>query len=79
MYPINLNNFPDGFELIDDKVPFDQKKHLQLTICYSTIDGQLATDPIYNLDYYLEKTKQFIGLGADSVCIKDMGGTAQSL
>ncbi|MFL2761915.1 MAG: pyruvate carboxylase subunit B [Dehalococcoidia bacterium] len=52
----------------------NQKKHLQLTICYSTIDGKLATDPIYNLDYYLEKTKQFIGLGADSVCIKDMGG-----
>ena len=30
MYPINLNNVPDGFELIDDKVPFDPKKHLQL-------------------------------------------------
>ena len=30
MYPINLNNVPDDFELIDDKVPFDPKKHLQL-------------------------------------------------
>ena len=30
MYPINLNNVPDGFELMDDKVPFDPKKHLQL-------------------------------------------------
>ena len=30
MYPINLNNFPDGFELIDDKVKFDPKKHLRL-------------------------------------------------
>ena len=30
MYPINLNDIPDGFELIDDKVPFDPKKHLQL-------------------------------------------------
>jgi len=30
MYPINLNNLPDGFELIDDKVPFDPKKHLKL-------------------------------------------------
>ena len=30
MYPINLNNAPDGFELIDDNVPFDPKKHLQL-------------------------------------------------
>ena len=30
MYPINLNNAPDGFELIDDNVPFDPRKHLQL-------------------------------------------------
>jgi len=30
MYPINLNNVPDSFKLIDDKVPFDPKKHLQL-------------------------------------------------
>ena len=30
MYPINLNNVPDGFELIDDKASFDPKKHLQL-------------------------------------------------
>jgi hypothetical protein len=30
MYPINLNNFPDGFKLIDDKVEFNPKKHLQL-------------------------------------------------
>ena len=30
MYPINLDNVPDGFELIDDKVPFNPKKHLQL-------------------------------------------------
>ncbi len=30
MYPINLNDVPDGFELIDDKVPFDPKKYLQL-------------------------------------------------
>ena len=30
MYPINLNNVPDGFELIDDKMSFDPKKHLQL-------------------------------------------------
>jgi len=30
MYPINLDNLPDGFELINDKVLFDPKKHLQL-------------------------------------------------
>ena len=30
MYPINLDNVPDGFEHIDDKILFDPKKHLQL-------------------------------------------------
>ena len=30
MYPINLDNVPDGFKLIDDKASFDPKKHLQL-------------------------------------------------
>ncbi len=30
MYPINLDNMPDGFELLNDKVLFDPKKHLQL-------------------------------------------------
>ncbi len=30
MYPINLDNVPDGFKLIEDKASFDPKKHLQL-------------------------------------------------
>ena len=49
-------------------------KHLQLAICYSvTEDGRLG-GPYYNLDYYLGKAKQFEAMGADSICIKDMGG-----
>ena len=49
-------------------------KHLQLAICYSvTEDGKLG-GPYYNLDYYLTKAKQFEEMGADSICIKDMGG-----
>ena len=49
-------------------------KHLQLAICYSvTEDGRLG-GPYYNLDYYLSKAKQFAEMGADSICIKDMGG-----
>ena len=49
-------------------------KHLQLAICYSvTEDGRLG-GPYYNLDYYLSKAKQFEEMGADSICIKDMGG-----
>jgi pyruvate carboxylase subunit B len=30
--------------------------------------------PVYNLDYYLEKAKGLEGMGADSLCIKDMAG-----
>lgn len=49
-------------------------KHLQLAICYSvTEDGRLG-GPFYNLEYYLSKARQFEDLGADSICIKDMGG-----
>ena len=49
-------------------------KHLQLAICYSvTEDGRLG-GPYYNLEYYLYKARQFEELGADSICIKDMGG-----
>ncbi len=29
---------------------------------------------IYNLAYYLAKARGFRDMGADSICIKDMGG-----
>ena len=49
-------------------------KHLQLAICYSiTEEGKLG-GPIYNLDYFLEKARTFQDMGADSICLKDMGG-----
>ena len=49
-------------------------KHLQLAICYSVTENGRLGGPYYNLDYYLSKAKQFEELGADSICIKDMGG-----
>ena len=49
-------------------------KHLQLAICYSVTEEGKLGGPYYNLDYYLSKAKQFEELGADSICIKDMGG-----
>ena len=49
-------------------------KHLQLAICYSVTDEGRLGGPYYNLEYYLSKAKQFAGMGADSICIKDMGG-----
>ncbi|HAL47426.1 MAG: pyruvate carboxylase subunit B [SAR202 cluster bacterium] len=49
-------------------------KHLQMAICYSlTAEGRLG-GPIYNLDYYVDRAKRFVDLGADSICLKDMGG-----
>ena len=51
-----------------------EKKHLQLTLCYSTTDTNGLKGPIYNLKYYIDKAKEFEQLGADSICIKDMAG-----
>ncbi|MBI3744660.1 MAG: pyruvate carboxylase subunit B [Chloroflexi bacterium] len=48
-------------------------KHAQAAISYSVTEGRLGGD-IYNVDYYVEKALAFQGLGADSVCIKDMAG-----
>jgi len=46
-------------------------KHIQGTICYSLTETRMG-GPIYNIDYYLEKAKILEGMGADSLCIKDM-------
>ena len=49
-------------------------KHLQLTICYTVTDEGRMGGSIYNLDYYRAKAQSLRDMGADSVCIKDMGG-----
>ena len=49
-------------------------KHLQLAICYSVTEEGRLGGPYYNLDYYLSKADQLKEMGADSICIKDMGG-----
>ena len=48
--------------------------HLQLAICYTIGEGERMGGDIYNLEYYLSKARSFRDLGADSICIKDMGG-----
>jgi len=48
-------------------------KHLQMAICYSVTEGRMG-GPIYNLDYFVEKARSFQDMGADSICLKDMGG-----
>ncbi len=49
-------------------------KHLQLAICYTISEGGRMGGDIYNLDYFLSKARSFRDMGADSICIKDMGG-----
>ena len=49
-------------------------KHLQLAICYSVTEGGRLGGAIYNLDYFVSKARRFEGMGADSICLKDMGG-----
>ncbi len=49
-------------------------KHLQLAICYTVTEEGRLGGPIYNLDYFVGKAKRFRDMGADSICIKDMGG-----
>ena len=49
-------------------------KHLQLAVCYSVTEEGRLGGPIYNLDYFVERARRFQEMGADSVCLKDMGG-----
>ena len=50
------------------------KKHLQLTICYSVTEEGRLGGPIYSVDYFVDKARRFQEMGADSICLKDMGG-----
>ena len=48
-------------------------KHFQGTICYTLTEPRLGGD-VYNIDYYLNKAKELVQFGVDSICIKDMAG-----
>ena len=70
------------FDALNDPINLDRAaqavkrsgKHLQLTICYSVTEEGRLGGAYYNLDYYLSKAKRLESMGADSICIKDMGG-----
>jgi pyruvate carboxylase subunit B len=61
-------NFETAFKVIKGV-----GKHIQGTICYSLTERTMG-GPVYHLNYYLEKAKTLEGMGADSLCIKDMAG-----
>ena len=48
-------------------------KHFQGTVCYTLTEPRLNGD-VYNIDYYINKVKELIEFGVDSICIKDMAG-----
>lgn len=47
--------------------------HIQATISYSLTERKVG-GPVFNLDYYRTKAKEFVGMGAHSLCLKDMAG-----
>jgi len=49
------------------------KKHFQGCICFSITEPRMGGD-VYSLEYYVNKAKDLEGMGADSICIKDMAG-----
>ena len=49
-------------------------RHLQIAICYSVTEEARLGGSIYNLDYFLQKARLFQDMGANSICLKDMGG-----
>lgn len=55
------------------KVVKRNNRHFQGTICYTLTEPRLGGE-IYNIDYYLNKAKELIEFGVDSICIKDMAG-----
>ncbi|MDD3743756.1 MAG: hypothetical protein PHX54_09050, partial [Lentimicrobiaceae bacterium] len=55
------------------KVVKQNKKHFQGTICYTLTEPRMGGET-YNIDYYINKAKELIDFGVDSICIKDMAG-----
>lgn len=51
----------------------EQGKHFQGSICYSLTESKMGGE-VYNLQYYLDKARELEGMGADTICIKDMAG-----
>jgi pyruvate/oxaloacetate carboxyltransferase len=79
-----INNGMDVFRCFDAlndyrnfetaaKVIKENGKHFQGVVCYTLNQPRLGGE-VYNMDYYLNKVKELIEFGVDSICIKDMAG-----
>ena len=66
-----LNDFRN-FETVVERIKANGK-HFQGTICYSLTERRMGGE-VFNLEYYLDKAKEIEGMGADTLCLKDMAG-----
>lgn len=55
------------------KVVKRNNRHFQGTICYTLTEPRLGGE-VYNIEYYLNKAKELMDFGVDSICLKDMAG-----
>ncbi|TRX49021.1 pyruvate carboxylase subunit B [Fulvivirga sp. M361] len=66
-----LNDFRN-FEIAAEVIK-ENKKHLQGAVCYTLTEQRLGGE-VYNMEYYLNKVKELVEIGVDSICLKDMAG-----
>ena len=55
------------------KVIKSNGKHFQGVVCYTLTEPRLGGE-VYNMEYYVNKAKELVDFGVDSICIKDMAG-----
>lgn len=66
-----LNDFRN-FQTVVERIKANGK-HFQGTICYSLTERRLG-GKVFTLEYFVDKAKEIEGMGADSLCLKDMAG-----
>ena len=66
-----LNDFRN-FEIAAEVIK-ENKKHLQGAVCYTLTEQRLGGE-VYNMEYYLNKVRELVEIGVNSICLKDMAG-----
>lgn len=61
-------NFETAFKALQET-----DAHIQATICFSAT-GRRMGGPVFSLDYFRQKAREFVAMGAHSLCLKDMAG-----
>ncbi len=69
----DMRNWEVAVKAIMDAKKAGLMAHFQASICFSLTQRRMG-GPIYNLEYYVDFAKKSEAMGADSFCLKDMGG-----